>query len=259
LSHLDADHKGKFRPKENLSLADDPSDGIPIAPPLVTALTPDEKEDVDEDEITFNAAWFCAVANSPMDVDEDEITFNAVCNAAWCRGLANAPADVDEDEITFNAACCCAVTNAPTIETKVTNFPLKTQQEMDTKKEVKTNVSGDENANLNAEAEHVPVCFAETGWFLSGVAIVATAINCILFGTPYGTVRPTGASRSKRFESSTKGIGENLEINCDSIVLLHNDLVGHLVLPRRPNSHCNRQKRKKISPLCLDLCCKISI
>jgi hypothetical protein len=54
---LDADHKENFRPEANLSLADDPSAGIPPGPPLVTTPEPDEKEDIDEDEITFNSAW----------------------------------------------------------------------------------------------------------------------------------------------------------------------------------------------------------
>jgi hypothetical protein len=78
LSHLDADHKENFRPEANLSLAEDPSAGIPSGPPLVTTPEQDEKEDADEGEITFDVACCCAVANAPVDADEDEITFNAV-------------------------------------------------------------------------------------------------------------------------------------------------------------------------------------
>jgi hypothetical protein len=146
LSHLDTDHKENFRPEANLSLANDPSAGIPSGPPLVTATEPDEKEEADEDEITFNAAWCCAVANAPVDADEDEITFNAACNATWCRGVASAPVDDQDDEITFKKeyvddeditinAWCCAVANAPVSDTVVTHTPLKskTLQEIDAK------------------------------------------------------------------------------------------------------------------------------
>jgi hypothetical protein len=131
---LDTDHKENFFPEANLSLANDPSAGIPSGPPLVTTTEPDEKEETDEDEITFNSAWCCAVANA--HVDAGEITFNAACNATWCRGVASAPVDDQEDEITFKkeyvydeditiTAWCCAVANVPVSDTVVTHIPLK--------------------------------------------------------------------------------------------------------------------------------------
>jgi hypothetical protein len=98
LSHLDTDHKENFSPETNLSLANGPSAEIPSGPPLVTTTEPDENEEADEDEITFNAAWCCAVANAPVDADEDEINFNAACNSNWCHGVPSAPVDDKEDE-----------------------------------------------------------------------------------------------------------------------------------------------------------------
>jgi hypothetical protein len=193
---LDADHKENFRPEANLSLANDPSAGISSVPPLVATTEPDEKEDADEDEITFNVAWCCAVVNAPVDADEDEITFNAACNATWCRGVANAPVDAHQEEITFKKeyvddeditinAWCYAVANAPASDTVVTHIPLKakTQQEIDSKKKENTSVSDEENANCNAEAEYAPACFAEVGWLSGGVAIAVTVIGWIIFGT----------------------------------------------------------------------------
>jgi hypothetical protein len=189
LSHLDTDHKENFRPEANLSLANDPSAGIPSGPPLVTTTEPDEKEEPDEDEITFNADWCCAVTNSPVDADEDEITFNAACNATWCRGVACAPVDDQEDKITFKKeyvddedittnAWCCAVANAPVSDTVVTHIPLKakTLQKIDAKEKKGNSVSDEEPANCNANTEHSPTCVSEVGW-------LSAIISWILFGT----------------------------------------------------------------------------
>jgi hypothetical protein len=60
LSHFDVDHKDGFRyptPAGNLTMLGDPLDSVPVGPPLVTTVEPNEE--LDPNELTFTGAWCC--------------------------------------------------------------------------------------------------------------------------------------------------------------------------------------------------------
>jgi hypothetical protein len=65
-SHFDVDHKNGFRsptPAVNLTMIGDPLDKLPVGPPFVTTVEPNEELDLNE--LTFTGAWCCPSDNAP--------------------------------------------------------------------------------------------------------------------------------------------------------------------------------------------------